>query len=193
MILTKKGSTRGTVSVLLLATAVIFGARVIVSAIEGAMPDSVRTQVVWKPVVESTRKNEKRMFVENKDDRPVLLFFTDRGSTICRDMEERVLCLDFIRQLIEKHFYPVKISFDKVLSKSEYELYQKYGSAGVPEMIIVYYDGMRLTSGNGYLSAAKVCVLLNDGLKRVVKEEMARKEAEKERQADAKKKAAEGK
>ncbi len=251
MMLTKKGSTRGTVSFLFLSALVFLSARFAVVAIETAMPEkSIRT-VAWKPVPdvlkdgklvlnsddrealvelgftkkagveEETKKdaaedqsnsskdtklqsnlNEpvsnskmgnsvpadsrtdtkdktptekkkahkrfevERIFEDNKEQRPLFFFFADDASVISKKMENTSLAIKDVREKIEKEYYPVKIHFDKPLTKTEYRLYREYGSTAVPMVSVRTSTGEPLAYGSGYLSAVKLIVLLKNAKKK---------------------------
>lgn len=209
MILTEKGSTRGTVSILFLSTIVLLAARFVVVAIENLTPENLKSHIAWHKIEdvlaqenkittddknkdapkEKVSPSQKRrsasrllplneILKENTQHLPVLIMFTDDNSMICKNMEERSLSGE-IKDLIEKRFYPVRISFSNVLPKTEYRLYQKYGLASVPQLVITTADGINIDSAGGYLSAVKVCVFLKQGLKKIEKQdaEYAREEA----------------
>lgn len=200
MILTEKGSTRGTVSILFLSTIVLLAARFVVVAIENLTPENLKSHIAWHKIEdvlaqENTMAGDKnkdepkgkvspsqkrraasrllplnQILKENTQHLPVLIMFTDDNSMICKNMEERSLSGE-IRDLIEKKFYPIRISFSNVLPKTEYRLYQKYGLASVPQLVITTADGVNIDSAGGYLSAVKVCVFLKQGLKKIEKQE----------------------
>lgn len=256
MMLTKKGSTRGTVSVLFLSALIFLLARFAVNAIETAMPNNSRIAVAWKPIpdylkdkkhtimvdeetdfkpvsddqnkeskeaVGSTagdesyskeklneakkilesqpktdlkdekpaptatapaavpaavtaavpKKTKKRfalekIFPDNVDQRPVFIFFGD-DSMISQKMENTSLGIAQIREKIEKDFYPIRIRFDKKMSKTEYRLYQEYGSTAVPAVNIVTSTGEALAYNSGFISATKVMVLLSNAHRKQLK------------------------
>lgn len=238
MMLTKKGSTRGTVSVLFLSMLIFLIARLAVNAIETAMPNKSRETVAWKTIpdplktdqhsewfkdskdaasvvskapsnesgsmtnpdkqstsspkliepsktltetgsnpeqktaaekptntIKNTSKKRftlEKLFPDNVDQLPVLMFFADDGSPVSQKMENTSLGIKEIREKIEKEFYPVKIGFDKKLSNTEYRLYQEYGTTAVPVVHILTPKGKSLAYISGYISAVKVMVLLRN-------------------------------
>jgi hypothetical protein len=274
MMLTKKGSTRGTVSFLFLSALVFLSARFVVVTIEAAMPDKSIKTVAWKPVPDVLKdgkvalssddrealvelgltkkagvkeetntdaaKNEfdpskerkavnsdpgdtklksnlnepastleplksaatltekgqsapedskaspaeakiktqtekkkarkrfevERIFEDNKDQLPLFIFFADDASAISKKMENTSLAIKDVREKIEKEYYPVKIHFDKPLTKTEYRLYREYGSTAVPMVSIRTSTGEQLAYGSGYLSAVKLIVLLKNAKKK---------------------------
>jgi len=271
--LTKKGSTRGTVSVLFLSAFIFLGARFAVAAIEAAMPIKPEKTIAWKPIPDvlknsksnlvvsspeggseiedksrtsdtddqndvvgrnksgdaaedeevgadsnsvsldtnSDAKSDKnsdsdphkrlntpvpssktssapskdknrlsasskvvkrfaieKVFTDNVDQRPIMLFFTDERSVISKKMENASLSAKDVREKIEKDFYPVKINYDKKLTKTEYRLYKEYGSTAVPIMHIVSSTGESLGWTSGYISAVKVMVLMRNAKAKLI-------------------------
>lgn len=249
MMLTKKGSTRGTVSVLFLSALIFLVARYAVNAIELSMPNNSGMTIAWKPITdilkdekatvmvvddvdskpvsdakvleskviddhseanlreakkildsqpkgnsksdktpaatspETLKKKIKKRFAlekifpDNVDGLPVLIFFADDGSALSQKMETTSFGIKQIREKIEKEYYPIKIRFDKKMSKTEYRLYQEYGSTAVPVVHIVTATGESLVYNSGYISAIKVMVLLHNA---------ERKQEKLEEQADEK-------
>lgn len=246
--LTKKGSTRGTVSVLFLSALIFLVARFAVDAIESAMPNNAKTTVAWKPIpdflkdghssimvddeiesktmitetsiktdeasnraidedadtkaklieakkildsqpteksnseksgdskpptiVKKTTKKRfalEKIFPDNVEQRPILIFFTDEGSSIAQKMENTSLGIRQVREKIDKEYYPIKIRFDKKMTKTEYRLYQEYGSTAVPVLHIVTATGEPLVYNSGFISAIKVMVLLNNAQRKLTK------------------------
>lgn len=212
MILTKKGSTRGTVSVLLMAALILLGSRILVGYIEETFPQPVAETIEWKPIPDVLKKNEKalddelelseaqqtlgeqkdtpsktkatesttydttldkkskkrfaieRLFSDNIKQKPILLFFADEGSILSQRMEKRTFSIADIRDMINRDFYPVKINFDKALTKTEYKLYQHYGSAAAPSISIRSATGDNLDYNVGYLNGVKTIILLQKAL-----------------------------
>lgn len=249
MMLTKKGSTRGTVSVLFLSALIFLVARFAVNAIETAMPDTSRKAIAWKPIPDVLKNDRNSLWVDTRDDKPdadtnvkssetesgptrkpaeqsefskakfneeietlnsvkensnhensfsavkpakapkkpkkrfaleklfadnveqlpVLIFFSDDGSPISKKMENTSLGITEIRKKIEKEYYPVKIRFDKKLSKTEYRLYQEYGTTAVPVVHILTSTGEQLAYNSGYISAVKVMVMLHNAKRKQLK------------------------
>ncbi len=213
MMLTKKGSTRGSVSILVIAALVFVATRALVGAIEEATPSSYPT-IAWKPIPDllkdsedddeklmvtvpdkpltnrevasdqspsatpgpSTNKNRskkrfalERLFTDNIDQRPILIFFTHKESLLCKKVERCIFANDDIRQMIESKFYPVKVSFDKKLTKTEYKIYEKYGSAAAPMITIRSASGEALDHTTGYVGAIKTYILLHNALRQLKK------------------------
>lgn len=215
MILTKKGSTRGTVSVLLMAALILLGSRVLVGYIEETFPQPSAEGIDWKPIPDVLKKNEKalddelptldnfetttesagatskdvhsesststtnettserkskkrfaleRLFRDNINQKPILFFFADEGSILSQRMQKRTLSIAEIRNRINRDFYPVKINFDKPLTKTEYKLYNQYGSAAAPALSIRSATGDNLEYNVGYLNGVKTMVLLQNAL-----------------------------
>lgn len=192
MILTEKGSTRSTVSFLMIASMIFLGARFVVGFIEETFPQPAETGIQWKTVKDvlkdsheyddaeevagatksgdaSRKKRTKldlaKVFPDNVDGRPVLIFFADDASILSTKMERRTLSIPDIRKKVHSDFYPVKIRLDKALSKTEYRLCKLYGSAASP--IISIRDmasGDSLAYNPGYLNGAKTLILLNNAL-----------------------------
>lgn len=192
MILTEKGSTRSTVSFLMIASMIFLGARFSVGFIEETFPQPAETGIQWKTVkdvlkdtneyddaeevvgaTESGDKSRKKrtkldlakVFPDNVDGRPLLIFFADDASILSTKMERRTLSIPDIRKKVHSDFYPVKIRLDKALSKTEYRLCKMYGSAASP--IISIRDmpgGESLAYNPGYLNGAKTLILLNNAL-----------------------------
>jgi hypothetical protein len=210
MILTEKGSTRGTVSILLMAALIFLGTRFLVGYIEENFPPAAASTIEWKPVPDLLAKNEKaldeetaveltdsevddknldaetglqpenstggsraakktkkrfaveRLFPDNVDQKPLFLFFADEGSILSQRMQRRTLSIPHIRNRINNEFYPVKINFDKPLTKTEYKLYNQYASAAAPAIAIRSASGESLAYNVGYLSGIKTVVLLQN-------------------------------
>lgn len=217
MILTEKGSTRSTVSFLMIASMIFLGARFIVGFIEDTFPQPAETGIQWKTVNDvlkdsheyddgedepgatvsgntklgdttssdtksgdtgtpstesggiSRKKRTKldlaKVFPDNVDQRPILIFFADDASILSTKMERRTLSIPDIRKKVHSDFYPVKIRLDKALSRTEYRLCKMYGSAASP--IISIRDmptGDSLAYNPGYLNGAKTLILLNNAL-----------------------------
>lgn len=197
MILTEKGSTRGTMSVLLLAALIFLAVRFIVNAIETSVPKTRLSEINWRPVNDIMKENEdvvyelaevtekdkdgeaatpldtagkkkqrrrfalERVFPDNDAELPVLIYFSDDTSVISKKMEQSSLGVPEVREKIEREFYPIKIRFDRPLTKTEYKIYQNYGSAAAPLLVIRSATGEDLTRAAGCLSAVKIMVLLN--------------------------------
>ncbi len=192
MILTEKGSTRGTVSFLLLSTIVLLIARILVGIMEDMLPHVVPTAIHWQPIADVVKDDDEdafdvkkegqshsedspfsshsgrlaldKLLCNNKKHLPVLMFFTD-SSPLCKNMEARSLSPEEVSKLADENFYPVRIATENALSKTEYKIWQKYGIVGVPQIIITTFEGERISSGFGYLSAAKVRMILHSALK----------------------------
>ncbi|MBX3074943.1 hypothetical protein KF913_13525 [Candidatus Obscuribacterales bacterium] len=235
MILTKKGSTRGTVSILLMAAMILLGTRFLVSYIEENFPASNVSTIEWKSVPDVLKRNEKaldeetaievntgadassgaggdagggatsaktgsnsrghtetvaangfkpvdkngsvraekktkkrfaveRLFPDNVDQKPIFFFFADEGSILSQRMQKRTLSIPDIRNKINREFYPVKINFDKPLTKTEYKLYHQYASAAAPAIAIRSATGDNLAYNVGYLSGVKTVILLQNAM-----------------------------
>ena len=233
MILTKKGSTRGTVSILLMAAMILLGTRFLVSYIEENFPASNVSAIEWKSVPDVLKRNEKaldeesivevnssgnadggsgeeagggatsaktgsnsdgdgeavaesgskpadknvstraekktkkrfaleRLFPDNVDQKPIFFFFADEGSILSQRMQKRTLSIPDIRNKINREFYPVKINFDKPLTKTEYKLYHQYASAAAPAIALRSATGDNLAYNVGYLSGVKTVILLQN-------------------------------
>jgi hypothetical protein len=204
MILTEKGSTRATVSILLLAALIFLGSRFAVNFIEATFPQPAAPKIDWKPVKDILKDDENllehmsaeseetivsktgkvdaksvgrapeeakkrfalnQLFPDNIDHRPILFFFADDSSVLTKRMEERTFSIPAIRDKIEKQFYPVKIRFDKPLTKTEYKLFKNYGAAAAPLLAVRSATGESLAYNTGYLSAVKTIVLLENALR----------------------------
>ncbi len=213
MTLTKKGSTRGSVSIIVIAALVFLATRALVGAIEESTPASYPT-IAWKPIpdvlkdededddnklmvavkekpltnrptdgLEQTpsatpasvpKKNKVRkrfalekLFTDNVDQRPVLIFFTHRDSLLCKKVEMCIFANDEIRNMIESKFYPIKVSFDQKLTKTEYKIYERFGSAAAPMITIRSATGEALDHTTGYVGAIKTYVLLHNALRQL--------------------------
>lgn len=243
MILTKKGSTRGTVSILLMAAMIFLGTRFLVSYIEENFPAPNVSAIEWKSVPDVLKRNEKaldeetivevnageeagsgagedagsgaggdagggatsaktgsnsgghketvvasgskpadknvstraekktkkrfaleRLFPDNVDQKPIFFFFADEGSILSQRMQKRTLSIPDIRNKINREFYPVKINFDKPLTKTEYKLYHQYASAAAPAIAIRSATGDNLAYNVGYLSGVKTVILLQNAM-----------------------------
>jgi len=235
MILTKKGSTRGTVSILLMAAMILLATRFLVSYIEENFPASNASTIAWKSVPDILKRNEKaldeetivevnaggeagsgaggeagggatsvktgsnsdgneevvaesgskptdknvstraekktkkrfaveRLFPDNVDQKPIFFFFADEGSILSQRMQRRTLSIPDIRNKINREFYPVKINFDKPLTKTEYKLYHQYASAAAPAIAIRSATGDNLAYNVGYLSGVKTVILLQNAM-----------------------------
>ena len=68
MMLTKKGSTRGTVSVLFLSALIFLVARFAVDAIEAAMPNNAKATVAWKPIPDVLKDGHSSIMVDDEID-----------------------------------------------------------------------------------------------------------------------------
>ncbi|MBX9671545.1 MAG: thioredoxin family protein [Candidatus Obscuribacterales bacterium] len=211
MTLTKKGSTRGSVSIIVIAALVFLATRALVGAIEGSTPASY-PPIAWKPIpdvlkdeddddnklmvavkekpltkrredgeqapsatpasVSKKNKGRKRfalekLFTDNVDRRPVLIFFTHKDSLLCKKVEMCIFANDEIRSMIESKFYPIKVSFDKKLTKTEYKIYERFGSAAAPMITIRSATGEALDHTTGYVGAIKTYVLLHNALRQL--------------------------
>jgi len=213
MILTEKGSTRGTVSILLIAALIFLTARVAVNLIEDNFPLPKGDEIAWNKIPDVLKGNEEaldesledtpakpdasepasnateselkpdtklgaapekkpprkrfaveRLFPDNVDQKPLLIFFSDEGSVLSRRMEHVTLAIPAVKEKIERDFYPVKVSFDKNLNKTEYRIYKTYGSAASPLLSVRSSTGDQLAYATGYLNAVKTMVLLTNAL-----------------------------
>lgn len=204
MILTKKGSTRANLQSLFAATLILIGARVLVTAFEGTIPDANYGGVVWNKPVDVTkdadtgskgvdeagtreqaeRKKVKRLSLTsvlpgNKENRPLLFFMTDSNSPMCKSMEHSSLFNPAVRQIIEKDYYPVKLALNEPLNKTEYQIYSQFATPGVPALVIATTSGETISSKTGFYSAVRAYVLLRQTANKIYQDDKKAKETEK--------------
>lgn len=106
----------------------------------------------------------KKLFKSNSTNKPILVFYTDKNSTLCKRMERLSLYNPRVRELIRTDFTAIQIGFDKTLSESQYTIYRKYSCVMVPHLEVITADGRHTGSISGYANATEAYKFLNNQL-----------------------------
>jgi len=179
--LTKKGNTRGNVSLLLAAAFIATGTRLCVDRLETGAGVPSSAKVAWQAVPAVSKEEVKeyflkykaenkepekksthrpmdfgRLFSANASGRPVLIFYTDENNILCQRMARLSVYNPDVRELIERDFFPVKIAFNNTLNETEYAIYRKYSCIMVPHLDVIAPDGTMVGSMGGYRNATEL-------------------------------------
>ena len=107
----------------------------------------------------------ERIFGKGDKTRLYLFFFTNEKSPFCRRMERLTYCNPEVERLLKEEFYPVKVPLGTAMTRTQYEILQKYGSTLTPALSIVDQRGKKIHYTSGYMDAIKLYSLLRRCIK----------------------------
>lgn len=121
--------------------------------------------------------------IKEYDEKPLFIMIDDRASPQCDYVNRITLTNPEMVNLIEKDFFPLKISVDKIVNKTEYAFIRAYCYAYplmicTPSFSVVSTDGSYLDGGYGSVDSGKLIHLVTKALKKADEENQKKKKKE---------------
>ena len=127
--------------------------------------------------------------IKEYDEKPLFIMIDDKASPQCDYVNRITLTNPEMVNLIEKDFFPLKISVDKIVNKTEYAFIRAYCYAYpliicTPSFSVVSTDGSYIDGGYGSVDSGKLIHLVTKALKKA--DEENQKENQKKKKKETK-------
>lgn len=127
--------------------------------------------------------------IKEYDEKPLFIMIDDKASPQCDFVNRITLTNPEMVNLIEKDFFPLKISVDKIVNKTEYAFIRAYCYAYpliicTPSFSVVSSEGSYIDGGYGSLDSGKLIHLVTKALKKA--DEENQKENQKKKKKETK-------
>lgn len=121
------------------------------------------------------RSIDLKAVIKDYDKKPLFIMIDDKASPQCDFVNRITLTNPEMVHLIEKNFYPIKISADKVVNKTEYAFIRAYYYAYplilcTPSFAVVSTEGSYLDGVYGITDSGKLIHLVKRALKKADEE-----------------------
>ena len=121
--------------------------------------------------------------IKEYDEKPLFIMIDDKASPQCDYVNRITLTNPEMVNLIEKDFFPLKISVDKIVNKTEYAFIRAYCYAYpliicTPSFSVVSTDGSYIDGGYGSVDSGKLIHLVSKALKKADEDNQKKKKKE---------------
>ncbi|MBI1268866.1 hypothetical protein GC174_00390 [bacterium] len=135
------------------------------------------------------RSIDLKAVIKDYDQKPLFIMIDDKASPQCDFVNRITLTNPEMIDLIEKNFFPLKISVDKVVNKTEYAFLRAYCYAYplivcTPSFAVVSTEGSYLDGVYGITDSGKLILLVKRALKKADEENQRKIKNEKEEKGD---------